>query len=201
MWLFLCPFLGKGVMRHEEDNISERRLMCHGNRIRHGNGGNVMAKKLDAEQIEQARHRSEKSSRREEEKKRIQETIAKNRSGERKGTVIMPERKMYAYQEAAKVRVAAYCRVSTENADQKESLETQKERYETWIKRHSDWEFAGVYYDMGISGTHADTRDGLQALLYAPRLSHGGTAIHAEHNPHSRCCHHFRSATSSSRRT
>ena len=68
-----------------------------------------------------------------------------------------------------KIRVAAYCRVSTENADQKESLEAQKTYYETWIKRHSDWEFAGVYYDMGISGTHAETRDGLQALLYACR--------------------------------
>ena len=68
-----------------------------------------------------------------------------------------------------KIRVAAYCRVSTENTDQKESLEAQKTYYETWIKRHSDWEFAGVYYDMGISGTHADTRDGLQALLYACR--------------------------------
>ena len=68
-----------------------------------------------------------------------------------------------------KIRVAAYCRVSTENADQKESLEAQKTYYEAWIKRHSDWEFAGVYYDMGISGTHAETRDGLQALLYACR--------------------------------
>lgn len=60
-----------------------------------------MAKKLDAEQIERARHKSEKSSRREEEKRHIQETIAKNRSGERKGRVIMPERKEYAFQEAA----------------------------------------------------------------------------------------------------
>ena len=87
--------------------------MCHGQRDYHENGGNVMAKKLDAEQIERARHKSEKSSRREEEKRHIQETIAKNRSGERKGRVIMPERKEYAFQEAAKVRVAAYCRVST----------------------------------------------------------------------------------------
>lgn len=46
-----------------------------------------------------------------------------------------------------KIRVAAYCRVSTENTDQKESLEAQKTYYEAWIKRHSDWEFAGVYYD------------------------------------------------------
>ena len=70
---------------------------------------------------------------------------------------------------AKKLRVAAYCRVSTENADQKESLEAQKTHYETWIKRHSDWEFAGVFYDFGISGTKADSRDGLQALLYACR--------------------------------
>ena len=66
--------------------------MCHGQRDYHENGGNVMAKKLDAEQIERARHKSEKSSRREEEKRHIQETIAKNRSGERKGRVIMPPR-------------------------------------------------------------------------------------------------------------
>ena len=31
---------------------------------------------------------------------------------------------------AKKLRVAAYCRVSTENADQKESLEAQKTHYE-----------------------------------------------------------------------
>ena len=43
-----------------------------------------------------------------------------------------------------KLRVAAYFRVSTESADQKESLEAQKTYYEAWIKRHSDWEFAGV---------------------------------------------------------
>ena len=68
-----------------------------------------------------------------------------------------------------KLRVAAYCRVSTENDDQKESLEAQKTHYETWIKRHSDWEYVGVFYDLGISGTKADSRDGLQALLYACR--------------------------------
>lgn len=57
-----------------------------------------MAKKLDAERIEQARQKSQTADRREEEKHRIQDTIAKNRSGERKGRVIMPERKMYTYQ-------------------------------------------------------------------------------------------------------
>ncbi len=68
-----------------------------------------------------------------------------------------------------KLRVAAYCRVSTENEDQKESLEAQREHYESWIRMHDDWECAGIFYDFGISGTKADVREGLQALLYACR--------------------------------
>ena len=68
-----------------------------------------------------------------------------------------------------KLRVAAYCRVSTEKEDQKESLEAQREHYESWIRMHDDWECAGVFYDFGISGTKADAREGLQALLYACR--------------------------------
>ena len=71
--------------------------------------------------------------------------------------------------EIKKLRVAAYCRVSTENDDQKESLNAQREHYESWIKLHDDWEFAGVFYDFGISGTTTDSRDGLQALLYECR--------------------------------
>lgn len=72
--------------------------------------------------------------------------------------------------EKKKLRVAAYCRVSTDSDDQKESLDTQKKHYESWIKMHSNWEFAGVFYDFGISGTKADARDGLQALLYECRI-------------------------------
>ena len=96
--------------------------MCHGQRDYHENGGNVMAKKLDAEQIERARH--------------IQETIAKNRSGERKGRVIMPERKEYAFQEAAKVRVAAYCRVSTAEEAQVGSFEMQVQHFTSVIENN-----------------------------------------------------------------
>jgi len=68
-------------------------------------------------------------------------------------------------QKQTSCRVAAYCRVSTDNHDQLESLETQKEHYESCIRAHADWECAGIYYDSGISGTSSDTRDGLQALL------------------------------------
>ena len=46
----------------------------------------------------------------------------------------------------------------------------QKAHYEAWIKLHSDWEYAGVFYDFGITGTKADVRDGLQALVYECRI-------------------------------
>lgn len=64
-----------------------------------------------------------------------------------------------------KLRVAAYARVSTGNEDQLLSLETQKLHYESFIKRHKEWEYAGLYYDEGISGTHMAKRDGLLKLL------------------------------------
>ena len=109
-----------------------------------------MAKKLDAEQIERARHKSEKSSRREEEKRHIQETIAKNRSGERKGRVIMPERKEYAFQEAAKVRVAAYCRVSTAEEAQVGSFEMQVQHFTSVIESNPNYELVKIYTDEAV---------------------------------------------------
>ena len=69
-----------------------------------------------------------------------------------------------------KARVAAYCRVSTDNSDQLESLETQKSHYESWIQLHTEWEYVGLYYDTGITGTKAEIREGLQNLLTACRM-------------------------------
>lgn len=52
-----------------------------------------------------------------------------------------------------KIRVAAYCRVSSASDEQLASLETQKEHYENYINSNSEWEYAGLYYDEGVSGT------------------------------------------------
>ena len=41
-----------------------------------------------------------------------------------------------------KLRVAAYCRVSTDSDAQLESLEAQKQHYENYILAHNDWTFA-----------------------------------------------------------
>ena len=64
-----------------------------------------------------------------------------------------------------KLRVAAYCRVSTGNDDQLLSLEAQKQHYEKVIKDNPEWEFAGLYCDEGISGTKKENREGLLRLL------------------------------------
>lgn len=64
-----------------------------------------------------------------------------------------------------KIRVAAYCRVSTDSEEQEVSLETQKNHYESYIKSNSEWEYAGVYYDEGISGTKTAKREGLKKLI------------------------------------
>jgi len=63
-----------------------------------------------------------------------------------------------------KVRVAAYCRVSTDVMSNGK-LEAQKDHYESYIKTNPDWEFAGIYYDEGISGTKKENRTGLLRLL------------------------------------
>ncbi|HHV03235.1 hypothetical protein DSECCO2_332160 [anaerobic digester metagenome] len=125
-----------------------------------------MAKKLDAERIEQARHQEQKrSDRREEQKREIQDTIAKNRSGQRKGRVIMPEKKEYAYQEARKVRVAAYCRVSTAEEAQVGSFEMQVQHFQSVIDNNPNYELVKIYTDEGISGTSVGKRKGFQEMI------------------------------------
>lgn len=64
-----------------------------------------------------------------------------------------------------KLRVAAYCRVSTDSDAQLESLEAQKKHYESYITVRDDWEFAGLYYDEGITGTKKEKRPELMRLI------------------------------------
>lgn len=70
-----------------------------------------------------------------------------------------------AAREKKKIRVAAYCRVSTDSDEQLISLDAQKAHYESYIKLNDEWEYAGLYYDEGISGTKVDARSGLLSML------------------------------------
>ena len=50
------------------------------------------------------------------------------------------------------LRVAAYCRVSTSQEDQRNSLENQRRYFSEYISRQPDWELVEVYADEGLSG-------------------------------------------------
>ena len=66
---------------------------------------------------------------------------------------------------AAKKRVAAYCRVSTDSEEQLMSYVTQKQAYEDLINGRQDWELVGIYADEGISGTSMKHRDEFNRLV------------------------------------
>lgn len=56
-------------------------------------------------------------------------------------------------------RVAAYCRVSTNSADQLNSYARQVKTYTDKINRNKEWELVEIFADEGISGTSSDNRD------------------------------------------
>mgnify|MGYP000257139068 CR=1 FL=1 len=62
-------------------------------------------------------------------------------------------------------RVAAYCRVSTEEEEQQGSFEIQKLYYTEKINSTPEWEVAGIYADDGISGVHTKKRDGFNQMI------------------------------------
>ncbi len=65
----------------------------------------------------------------------------------------------------SKLRVAAYCRVSTETDEQATSYEAQIEHYTEYIKKNPTWEFAGIYADDGISGTNTKKKEEYNRLI------------------------------------
>ena len=63
------------------------------------------------------------------------------------------------------LRVAAYCRVSTDDIDQKLSIHLQIQQYMKRIKENPNWKYAGCYVDDGFSGTNTAHRQGFQKLM------------------------------------
>ncbi len=63
------------------------------------------------------------------------------------------------------LRVAAYCRVSTEQEEQQSSYEAQIEYYTQKIKENPNWRLAGIYPDEGITGTLMKKRKNFLRML------------------------------------
>ena len=63
------------------------------------------------------------------------------------------------------LRVAAYCRVSTDRDDQANSFESQQRYFREYIARQPGWELAGIFADEGLSGTSTKKRLAFQRMI------------------------------------
>ena len=65
----------------------------------------------------------------------------------------------------SKIRVAAYCRVSTDSEDQLNSYMVQMRHYEKYLSESETETLVSVYADEGITGTRMDKREDFQRML------------------------------------
>ena len=73
--------------------------------------------------------------------------------------VIIPAKTQEEIKKAEKcLKVAAYCRVSTDEEEQKNSYQAQIEYYTDKINKNPEWQMAGIFADEGITGTQAKKR-------------------------------------------
>lgn len=68
-------------------------------------------------------------------------------------------------QGANKMQVAAYCRVSSNSADQLNSYAAQIRAYKKYIGAHENWELVDIFADEGLTGMKSDNRDEFQRMI------------------------------------
>lgn len=86
-----------------------------------------------------------------------------------KNVTVIPARKRVgntvSTENIPKLRVAAYYRVSTDTDEQATSYDAQVEHYTDFIRKNTEWEFAGIFADDGISGTNTKKRDEFNRMI------------------------------------
>ena len=64
-----------------------------------------------------------------------------------------------------RLKVAAYARISSDKDVAETSLDEQIDFYTRTIIQNPNWDFAGIYYDDGISGTTIYKRKGFSKMI------------------------------------
>lgn len=123
-----------------------------------------MAKPLDPKAIEAERKTSSRAERREQKRRQMQDEISYNQRGN--GVIIIPPQKRWELaEEPPKLRVAAYCRVSTQEEKQVGSFDMQIHHFAKRIEANPQWELVEIYQDEGISATTVEKRLGFQKMI------------------------------------
>ncbi|AOK91370.1 recombinase family protein [Paenibacillus polymyxa] len=89
-----------------------------------------------------------------------------------KKVVVVPIKTMdivEGIQSIQKKKVAAYCRVSTDSEEQKESYTNQVNYYTQYIQNNLEWEMADIFADEGISGTNTKNRTHFNRMIQDAR--------------------------------
>ena len=68
------------------------------------------------------------------------------------------------------MKVAAYCRVSTDKDDQANSFESQRRYFHEYIARQPGWELYEIYADEGITGTSTKKRAAFNRMIHDAQL-------------------------------
>lgn len=68
-------------------------------------------------------------------------------------------------EKAEKIRVAAYCRVSTDKDDQLNSFFAQMRYYTDFVRSNDKMVLVDIYADEGITGTELEKRDEMKRLI------------------------------------
>lgn len=106
---------------------------------------------------------NEKHMKSDERKKKIRERY---RGIDKDELELIPAREIVSLKEdTSHKRVAAYCRVSTDDPNQTTSYELQKNHYEDYIREQPGWELVDIYADEGISGTSLAHREEFGRML------------------------------------
>ncbi len=79
--------------------------------------------------------------------------------------VIPPKSREETKQTERRLKVAAYCRVSTDQEEQESSYEAQIGYYTEKINSNSEWQMAGIFADEGITGTQAKKRPEFMKMI------------------------------------
>lgn len=123
-----------------------------------------MAKTLDPKAIEAERQTSSRAERREQKRRQMQDEISYNQRGN--GVIVIPpQKRREVAEEPPKLRVAAYCRVSTQEEQQVGSFDMQIHHFTKRIEANPQWELVEIYQDEGISATTVEKRLGFQKMI------------------------------------
>ena len=83
--------------------------------------------------------------------------------------VRQPKQQLLKTQDNEKHNVCAYCRVSTDDTDQKNSLASQERFFAGLIQKHENWNNVGIFADEGLSGTSLKKRNAFNEMLALAR--------------------------------